>query len=108
MGAGRIIKDWAAYTGGAQGIPAETGSTLRKALGTMYQDALNQTCGNHKAAEQKLAQSIDNDRRFDEYQTAPLVERFRQNYQNGGFLDFNDPVLKGGKPRPCQLRGSRY
>ena len=103
-----IIRDWSVYTNGAQGEPAETGITLRKELGRLYQQALNRTGGNHDEAEIKLAQSIDNDRRFDQYLTAPLVNSFRDAYRRGAFLDFDDPVLKGGKPRPCQLRGSRY
>jgi hypothetical protein len=104
---GRIIRDWATYTNGAQGT-AESDRGLRVVLGKMYQEALDTTGGNHANAEQKLAQSIDNDRRFDQYLTAPLVDRFRDCYKTGAFLDFTDPVLKGGQPRPCQLRGSRY
>src|SRR5713101_6212423 len=93
-----IIRDWAAYTGGAQGVPVETTKALRVSLGQMYQDALRQTCGNHGEAEQKLAQSIDNDRRFDPYKTDRLVNRFRDCYQRGAFLDFDDPELKGAPP----------
>jgi hypothetical protein len=91
-----IIRDWAVYTGGQQGeAPLETGRILRSTLGQMYQQALNTTGGNQELAEQKLAQSIDNDRRFDAYPTERVVQRFRENYQTGGFLDFDDPYLKG-------------
>jgi hypothetical protein len=93
-----IIRDWAAATGGQQGVPEETGRTLRVALGQMYQGALAQTGGNHGEAEKKLAESIDNDRRFDPYRTDRLVNSFREKYQSGGFLDFADPYLKGGEP----------
>jgi hypothetical protein len=103
-----IIRDWNLYTDGAQGTPTETTKTLRLTLGRMYEEALNATGGHRADAERKLAQSIDNDRRYDAYRTDRLVSRFRDCYQNGAFLDFSDPVLKGGQPRPCQLRGSRY
>jgi hypothetical protein len=85
-----IIRDWHEFTGGAQGIPAETGNELRTTLGKMYKQALNQACGNHGEAEKKLAQSIDNDRRFDKYPTATLVNRFRDCYRSGEFLDFEN------------------
>ena len=90
-----IIRDWAA-TGGAQGeAPLEAGKVLRTKLGQMYRQALHQTSGNHEEAEQKLAVSIDNDRRFDAFPTDRLVQRFRENYQTGGYLDFSDPYLRG-------------
>jgi hypothetical protein len=73
----------------------------------MYQDALTQTYGNHEAAEVKLAESINDNRKFDPYPTDRLVGAFRAAYQNGAFLDFDDPYLKGGPERPCQLRNSR-
>jgi hypothetical protein len=89
-----------------QGVPAKTGRTLRTALGQMYQAALTETRGSHNEAEVKLAQSIDNDRRFDVYPTNRLVSRFRDCYQTGGFLDLDDdPYLKGGAPRPGGLVG---
>jgi hypothetical protein len=100
-----IIRDWAAYTGGAQGIPAETGETLRRTLGQMYRVALNDACGNHEEAEKKLAESINNDRRFDPYPTDRLVSRFRECFRSGASLDFDDPQLKGGAPRPGGLIG---
>ena len=101
-----IIRDWAAATGGAQGTPVETTVALRRELGRKYQEALNHSGGNHEVAEQKLAQAIDLDRRYDSYLTDKLVDSFRSAYQNGSQLDFSDPVLKGGQPRPCQLRGA--
>jgi hypothetical protein len=85
-----IIRDWAEYTNGAQGVPAETGNTLRRTLGQMYKTALTQTCGDHGEAERKLAQSIDNDRRFDRYPTDKLVSRFRDCYRSGALLDFDN------------------
>ena len=93
-----IIRDWAAATGGQQGIPAKTGRTLRTVLGQMYQEALAETCGNHGDAEIKLVESIDLDRRFDPYQTDRLVSRFRDCYQNGSFLDFEDPCSERRSP----------
>jgi hypothetical protein len=100
-----IVRDWHAYTDGAQGIPAKTGRTLRTVLGQMYKEALAETCGCHAEAEVKLAEAIDNDRRFDAYKTDKVVDRFRDCYSNGIFFDLEDPVLKGGAPRPGGLIG---
>jgi hypothetical protein len=104
-----IIRDWAAATNGQQGVPVETGRALRVTLGQMYQGALAQTGGNHAEASKKLAESIDNDRRFDPYKTDRLVSRFSENYRSGAFLDFTDPYLRGENDQPRQhvLRG-RY
>jgi hypothetical protein len=102
-----IIRDWAAATNGAQGVPVETTIALRVELGQKYRQALHQTKGNHEEAEVKLAEAINFDRRYDAYPTDRLVSRFREAYQNGAFLDFDDPYLKGGPERPCQLRNSR-
>jgi hypothetical protein len=102
-----IVRNWSQYTNGAQGT-TQNDNELRVELGRLYQVALDKTCGNHGAAEQELAKSIDQNRMFDAYQTAPLVDSFRNAYKYGSYLDFSDPVLKGGPPRPCRLRGSRY
>jgi cation transport regulator ChaB len=84
-----IIRDWAAYTNGAQGVPTKTTHELRSTLRNMYKDAFNQACGNQAEAEKKFAQSIDNDRRFDNYPTEKLIARFRDCYRSGAKLDFD-------------------
>src|SRR5260370_36850307 len=100
-----IIRDWAAYTGGAQGVPAKTNETLRKTLGQMYQGALTEANGNIEEANNKLAESINNDRRFDQYPTDRLLKRFNEYFGNGAFLDFEEPYLQERAPRPRGLVG---
>jgi hypothetical protein len=95
-----IVRDWFVYTGGTQGTAAETGVTLRTELGQKYQTALRETNGSHDEAELKLAKLIDLDRRFDQYPTERLVTRFRECFQNGSYLDLDDPWLKGDRLDP--------
>jgi hypothetical protein len=52
-------------------------------------------------AKTKMAEWLQNDRRFDGFDPDRLIERVHQCRYNGATLDLTDPQLKrGGEPRP--------
>jgi hypothetical protein len=52
-------------------------------------------------AKRRMQEWIANDRRFDHYDSARLVDRVQHSKRCGAHLDLSDPaLLKGGKPRP--------
>jgi hypothetical protein len=112
-----IIKDWSVYTGGTQGeayrpsgtMFGESHSDLKRCMSQMWEDAHNRSCANKVEAAKSVQSWVSHDPRFGQYDPEKLVDRFQHCLGSAAKLDFNDPaLLKGGQPRPCQLRGSRY
>jgi hypothetical protein len=101
-----IIRNWNAYTNGAQGVPAEHGNVLSRRVAEMFQDCMVQTNSNRDEALKHLEQDVALDRRFDSYDPKRLAERVNDVWECGRSFDWQDPVLKrGGQPRPGGLVG---
>jgi len=82
---------------------------LKQTMSHMWHDAHNRACANKIEAAASVQSWLSNDPRFGQYDPERLVTRFQECLGSGAKLDLDDPaLLKGGKPRPCQLRGSRY
>jgi hypothetical protein len=104
-----IIRDWAAYTDGAQGVPAETGSAMSRRIAEMFRDCMARTGSHRDEALDQLQHEVQLDRRFDPYDPKRLAERVNSVWESGRSFDWEDPSLKrGGQPRPIPLKGSRY
>jgi hypothetical protein len=74
---------------------------LTATLSWMESTARERSKFNQIEAKQRMAEFIANDRRFDAYDTAKLVDRVSHCKSYGAKLDLEDPaLLKGGKPRP--------
>jgi len=60
---------------------------------------------NQTEARQRMAEWLQQDRRFDGFDHSRLVERVQLSKSNGAVLDLDDPqLLKGGQPRPLDRR----
>jgi hypothetical protein len=105
-----IIRDWAAYTNGTQGVPdggTEDHRDMRLYMGKAHQSAVSRHNGSLKEAKKDLAGAIERDRRFDAYDRQRLLDRFSECWGSGQLLDFDDPgLLPGGQSRPARLKTS--
>ncbi|SDK14560.1 MULTISPECIES: hypothetical protein [Bradyrhizobium] len=105
-----IIRDWAAYTNGAQGVPEdmrEDHRDMRVYMGQAHSRAINRHNGSLSEAKKDLAEAIERDRRFDPYDKKRLLDRFSECWGSGQLLDFSDPgLLHGGQSRPERLKTS--
>jgi len=72
---------------------------LTTTLSEMERQARIKTNFSQSEAKEKLAEWISQDRRFDQFDKARLVQRVAECRQSGAVLDLDDPVLKGGQPR---------
>ena len=74
---------------------------LAATLNWMESQARERTQFNQPEARKKMAEFLANDRRFDGYDPAKLIDRVHQCKSYGAVLDLEDPaLLKGGSPRP--------
>jgi hypothetical protein len=74
---------------------------LTRTLSEMEYEARTKCNYNQTEARQRMAQWLADDRRFDNYDHARLIERVHLNKSNGAVLELDDPqLLKGGAPRP--------
>jgi hypothetical protein len=83
---------------------AHGASSGRLTLGQAYTHGFHLAQGNREIALGHVEKIIDRDRRFDAFKTDRLLERFEQCRGTGGFLDFDDPYLRGGEGKPALLR----
>ena len=82
---------------------------LMATLKLMAHDSYNRSCGNKVDAAQSMKSWISHDARFADYDPERLVTHFQERTGCGGKVELDDPFLrKGGQPRPCQNRTSRY
>src|ERR1700694_4222315 len=96
-----IIRDWANYTGGQQGVPAEASQGLSKRIAGIFQDCMARTNSNRDQALERLQQEVLYDRHFDSYDPKRLAERVNDVWQEGRSFDWDDSYLKrGGRARP--------
>jgi hypothetical protein len=78
---------------------------LAVTLTRMADLAREKTNFNQNEAKQKMAEWLQTDRRFDDYDPERLIERVNQCRYNGAVLDLSDPQLqRGGQPRPLDRR----
>jgi hypothetical protein len=74
---------------------------LAATLSQMETQARQKANFDQNEAKQKMAEWLANDRRFDSYDPARLIERVQVCKSNGAHLDLEDPqLMKGGQPRP--------
>jgi hypothetical protein len=74
---------------------------LAATLSWMESQARERAQFNLVEAKQRMQQWVANDRRFDDFDPAKLIDRVQHAKQYGAQLDLTDPaLLKGGKPRP--------
>ena len=73
-------------------------------LGEMDRQSRIRTNFDQPAAREKMAGWLSQDRRFDEFDKDKLARRVQECRQSGAVLDLDDPVLKGGEPRPLDRR----
>lgn len=82
---------------------------LKATLKMMAHDSYNRSCGSKTEAAQSMRSWIAADPRFSQYDPERLVAHFQERTGCGGKVELDDPfLLKGGQPRPCQTRTSRY
>jgi len=84
-------------------------ANLKATLRLMQHDSYNRSCGNKLEAAKSMQSWVANDPRFAQYDPERLVTHFQERTSCGGKVELDDPYLrKGGQPRPCQTRTSRY
>jgi hypothetical protein len=82
---------------------------LLATLKLMNHDAFNRCNANKVDAAESMKSWVANDPRFAGYDPERLVTHFQERTGCGGKVELDDPFLrKGGQPRPCQTRTSRY
>ena len=77
---------------------------LCAALNEMERQSRIKTNFSQSEAKEKMTQWLGQDRRFDTYAKDKLAQRVMECRQSGAVLDLDDPVLKGGSPRPLDRR----
>jgi hypothetical protein len=79
-------------------------TSMTAALGEMHRLARIKSNFSQSEAQQRMAEWLAHDRRFDSYDKAALVKRVQECVSCGAHLDLSDPVLQGKPPRPLDPR----
>ena len=77
---------------------------MKETLARMQGEALNRTNRNLVEARDQVVEALSNDRRFDKFDHAKLIERVEDAWGRGAQLDLDDANLL--KTRPANRYGS--
>jgi hypothetical protein len=75
-------------------------------LAHMDTEARRRTRFNQNEAKAKMAEWLQQDRRFDDFDHGRVIDAVYRAKQSGGVLQLDDPFLrKNGSPRPAARKG---